>query len=413
MSTKIYPIYNSNYKFRADTIWMDWKIKKNGEFEKKQIAFICLQNKDNQFEIVHPITDFIFFNWRYASYNTQRKHALNLSSFLNFIIDNRNKFKLKSLRDLEITHGEKFLNNLTEDGKARQTVKDIERTLTLFYYYLSNKECLPLVASTTFESYYNENGKKIHISPFKNVILPSFSSNEMEHTFPIEHLPLFFEIACLTAKPIVLGLYFQIFGGLRVGEVVNIKRSSIKHTVNGESMLINLKENMFRTDLKDTNGADYVKKERKQSVMILQNWFNQLYDDHLELYTCEDGTSALFVNRDGKAMTAKSYRQYFDKVKKYFIYCLKNSNDINDKLLAHHLRISKWSTHIGRGIFSNMLAEYAKNPYEIAVPRGDSSLLSSLRYLKGTSRFRKKLEERLNHMHGFYIPRLIESKNEK
>ncbi|MFS0875314.1 hypothetical protein [Solibacillus isronensis] len=60
-----------------------------------------------------------------------------------------------------------------------------------------------------------------------------------------------------------------------------------------------------------------------------------------------------------------------------------------------------------------MLAEYAKNPYEIAVPRGDSSLLSSLRYLKGTSRFRKKLEERLNHMHGFYIPRLIESKNEK
>ncbi|CQR46442.1 hypothetical protein BN1058_00702 [Paraliobacillus sp. PM-2] len=107
-------------------------------------------------------------------------------------------------------------------------------------------------------------------------------------------------------------------------------------------------------------------------------------------------------------MSAKSYRQYFEKVKKYFIYCLRNSSNIDDKLLAHHLSMSKWSTHIGRGIFSNMLAEYAENPYEIAVPRGDNSLLSSLIYLKRTTRFRKKLEERINHMHGYYMPRLIE-----
>ncbi|WP_066297965.1 hypothetical protein [Bacillus sp. FJAT-29937] len=409
MSSNLSELYSSRHKFKTDTIWIDWKITNSGGFEKKQIAFICLQNKDDQTEIVHPITDFIFTNWKFSSYNTQRKHALNVSSFLNYIIDKKHRLKVKSLNDLDITHGEKYLNSLTEEGKARETVKDQERTLTLFYYYLSKKECLPQVPSKTFESYFNTNGKKVHISPFKNVIFPSYSSKETEHTFPIEHLPLLFEIACLIAKPIVLGLYLQIFGGLRVGEVVNVKRSSIKHTLNGESVLINLKENMLRTDLKDTDGANYVKKPRKQSVLILQNWFNQLYNDHQELFTCSDGTSALFVNRDGKAMSAKSYRQYFDKVKKYFIYCLKNSNNINDKLLAHHLNMSKWSTHIGRGIFSNMLAEYAKNPYEIAVPRGDSSLLSSLRYLKGTTRFRKKLEERLNHMHGSYIPRLIEN----
>src|SRR5690606_3874910 len=165
MSSDLYTLYSSSYKFKADTIWIDWKKTKSGEYEKKQIAFISLQNKDNQTEIVHPITEFLFSYWKFSSYNTQRKHALNVSSFLNYLIDKKHKLKLKSLIDLEITHGEKYLNSLTEDGKARQTVKDIERTLIIFYYYLSKKECLPLVTSTTFESYYNENGKKIHISP--------------------------------------------------------------------------------------------------------------------------------------------------------------------------------------------------------------------------------------------------------
>lgn len=112
-------------------------------------------------------------------------------------------------------------------------------------------------------------------------------------------------------------------------------------------------------------------------------------------------------------MSAKSYRQYFNKLKKEFIRLLQQSPNIQDKLLAHHLNISKWSTHIGRGLFSNLLAEIAQNPYDISVPRGDSSILSALSYLKKTSRFKIKLEERVNHMHGNYIPRLIEQRQEE
>ncbi|MED4354305.1 hypothetical protein P9265_18595 [Schinkia azotoformans] len=410
MSSNIYFLNSSKYRFKADTIWIDWSKNNRGTYEKKQIAFLCLCKKDDQTEIVHPLTDFIFNKWKFSSYNTQRKQVLNLSSFLNYLLENKNRLKINSIRDLKIVHGEMYLNTLTEKGDKRETVKDKERTLTQFYSYLSKKVLLPNVDPFVFESYTNTDGKEILISPFKEVIFPSQAPKDIEHTFPIEHLPLLFEVACIVAKPIVLGLYLQIFGGIRVGEVVNIKRRSIAHSINGQSVVINLKENMLRTDLKDTNGSNYVKKNRKQHIFILENWFHQLYNDHLKLYKCIDGTDALLVNREGKALSAKSYRQYFDKMKKYFIYCLKNSNNLNDKLLAHHLNMSKWSTHIGRGIFSNMLAEYAKNPYEIAVPRGDSSLLSSLRYLKGTTRFRVKLEERLNHMHGSYIPRLIEDK---
>lgn len=248
---------------------------------------------------------------------------------------------------------------------------------------------------------------------FYPAILPSQSNKNNEHHFPIKHLPLFFEVANLVAKPIALGLYLQIFGGLRVGEVVNIRRSSIKHSVNKRTIVVDLKENMFRTDLKDSDGANYVKKPRKQSILVIQDWFDQLYEDHMELFLYKEKTGALFVNRDGKAMSAKSYRQHFEKVKKYFIHCLKNCEDHNDKLLGHHLSMSKWSTHIGRGIFSNMLAEFAENPYDIAVPRGDSSLLSSLRYVKGTVRFREKLEERLSQMYEDYLPRIIDEKKTK
>ncbi|CQR46443.1 hypothetical protein BN1058_00703 [Paraliobacillus sp. PM-2] len=164
---------------------------------------------------------------------------------------------------MKISHGESYLNSLTRAEKARNTVKDKDRTLTLFYRYLSKKNCLPHVPFTAFESYTTTEGKEIHVSLFKNVIFPKHSNEDTEHTFPIEHLPLLFEITCLVAKPIALGLYLQIFGGLRVGEVVNVKRSSIRHTLDGGTIVINLKENMFRTDLKDTNGANYVKKNQK------------------------------------------------------------------------------------------------------------------------------------------------------
>ncbi|UTD44865.1 hypothetical protein [Campylobacter jejuni] len=309
---------------------------------------------------------------------------------------------------MKLDHAENFLNYKTIIGMKRESIKGIENTLSLFYRYLSKHECLPNVPSTSFDSYINTDGKEVPISPFNNVILPSKDTTSIEHTFPIEYIPVLFELASIIAKPITLGLYLQIFGGLRIGEVVNIKRSSIKHQVNAEVIVINLVERNLRTDIKDASGSNYVKKPRKQQIFILRDWFDSLYKDHLELYKSTDGSGALFVNRDGKAMSAKSYRQYFDKVKKEFIKILKNSSKIDDKLLAHHLKVTKWSTQIGRGIFSNLLAEYAENPYDIAVPRGDDSLLSSLTYLKGTVRYRDKLLERLNNMHTNYIPSLLD-----
>ncbi len=409
MTSNVIPM-GTNYRFRVDSIWLGWA-KKSNDLEKKQVAFICLQNKETLVELVHPISEFIMENWKYSSYNTQRKHALNTTVFLNYLLEERNKYKLKSLLDLELQHAEDFLNKLTKAEKSRETVSDHERTISKLYRFLSSQSCLPKVNPACFQSYINQEGETIHISPFKNVILPAKISTPHEHSFPSKYLPLLFEIATLIAKPIALGIYLQIFGGLRVGEVVNIKRTSMKQSLDGHSLLLNIKESFFRTDIKDGDGANYVKKPRPQQVFILKDWFTSLYEDHISIFKPTDGTNALFVNRDGKAMSAKSYRQHFDKVKKYFIKVLKQSPNIDDKLLGHHLSVTSWSTHIGRGIFSNMLAEIAQNPYDIAVPRGDDSLLSALTYLKKTTRFREKLEDRLNSMQNRYLPRLLKEKS--
>ena len=70
----------------------------------------------------------------------------------------------------------------------------------------------------------------------------------------------------------------------------------------------------------------------------------------------------------------------------------------------------KWSTHIGRGTFTNIVAENAENPYEIAHLRGDSSIDSSLTYMVSTERIHKKIEEKFSNMHEEYIPNLISKK---
>jgi len=167
----------------------------------------------------------------------------------------------------------------------------------------------------------------------------------------------------------------------------------------------------MRTDIKDTSGSNYVKRPRKQRVFNINGWLNILLEDHLELYNIDaDGSGALFINSEGKAMTGKSYRQYFDKVKRNFIKYLREQGNQEDILVANHLNISKWSTHIGRGTFTNLLAEFAENPYDVAFPRGDKQLTSSLSYMSKTERMRLKIEERIQYMHNEYLPQLIERK---
>lgn len=404
---------HNHFEFITISIWINWGIDNKGQVIKKQQSTIGLRDNRNSTHILHPFTDFILnWRWAYNSYNTKRKHANNLVRFLNFLLENRKNLYISSVSQIDISIANTYLNSLTNEFKKRNTVLDAGRTLTYFYVWLSKQNCLPNVDNNYIESKQMKNPKN-NSSYYESLFQPILPVNEKSnklHLLPTRYIPLFLEIASIYAHPIALGIYLQIFGGLRVGEVVNIKRTQLKRSVNSSDFLLDIREQYFRTDIKDTAGGNYVKKNRKQIVLQVNDWADIFLKEHLMHYEDKDidDTGALFINRDGKPMTAKSYSQYFYKVKNKFIDFLNDCGEVEDKIVAMNLRNVNWGTHIGRGTFTNLIAEEIENPAELMFMRGDSNLLSSLPYLAKTERVRKKVEERMNIMHTEYIPKIIQ-----
>lgn len=402
---------NRQLRFCIQTVTIEISKYRDGTPNIKQHSIIILKNNDNQKYIVHPLTDFILSNWKYKAYNTQRVHANNLVTFLNFIVfDNVTKAKISSLEDLDLHHASDFLNSLTLSKKSRVTVKSKIRTLTKFYQYLVKKHLLKNLSQDDFIFHPNsrQSSQQYIESPFQGVILPVAIRNRQAHMLPENYILPFLETVAKISNPILLGVYMQCFGGIRNGEIVNIRRSDIS-TIGAfakHGLVVNLVKQQIRLNIKDSEGSNYVKKPRSQVVYAIRDWLSILYKNHLQNYLPMDESNALFVNRNGQAMTGSSYRYHFNKAKKEFLKQLRSSTNPIDRNNASKLETYEWSTHIGRGIFTNLLAEEAANPYDIALPRGDSSIESSIVYQSNTLRMKEKLEQRMDLLYKNYIPKI-------
>lgn len=378
-------------------------------------ALILLKNTSSDISIVHPLTAFIFWKWKYKSYNTQRLQATHLCQFLNYIlITHQSNFKLKSLQDLKFEHATNFLNDLLKDKRTNATVKNIERTLLQFYKFLAVKKCSKQFSIDDFTKTNNpKENKNYTISPFK-VRYSNSSSNArytdmkvIEHTLPIKYILPFLRTSIHTAPSIALAIYFSIFGGLRIGEVVNITLKDITPygDIHGKGGIkISLNSRSLRSDIQDTSGTTYVKKSRLQFVYNIKNILPIIYSEHLKILKKHLNISnlpvntPLFINRDRKAMTGKSMRYHFEKVKKNFINELGKSTNSDDIITSLNLMSTKWSFHIGRGTFTNLIAKVANNPYEIALSRGDSSIFSALTYMADSNELKYSIEKILDDM---------------
>ena len=225
------------YRFVSIPIWVDMTNNRNGEIIKNQYCMIGLKCNKTELQIIHPISDFIVKHWISNKYNTQRKHCNNIIGFLNYILENDSLLNIRSMQNLKLEHVTLFLNSLSQDSKARTTVNEYQRTLTRFYFWLSKKGIITDIQPEDFIKVEGVNGN-YYESPFENVILPPYRPVQTEHMLPIRYIPLVLEIAMIFAKPIVLGLYMQIFGGLRVGELMNLKRTSTLRVFNSGSVAV-------------------------------------------------------------------------------------------------------------------------------------------------------------------------------
>ena len=404
----ILPIYK--YKFFTDVMWIKW-----GN-HKKKFALISVRriNEANGaiVKVIHPISEFILSKYSSRDYATMKKYADNIVGFLNYILENRKQLNIKSLYQLKLSHGVEFLNYKgTEDKVNSNTVRGYERTLTNLYVFLSKKGFLMEIPPNEFVKKENQWGKKYYESPFKGVKYPENRHTKLEHLFPLKYLPLLLEISVIIAPRITLGIYMQFMGGLRSGEVVNISRTQALRKIKNGDFILDVKNRDYRTDIKDHSGSE-VKRKRNQEIFNIKDWLSTLFDDHTYRFKPKDGSNALFVNAKGKAMTAKSYSQYFNNVKVSFCDYLVVYGDEDDIVVSDHLRTVDWRTHIGRGTFTNMVAERTDNPFLIANKRGDKQITSALPYIARTRRIREKIEQAFSNLNNNYIPSLVERRKD-
>ncbi|WP_110114946.1 hypothetical protein [Bacillus sp. CGMCC 1.16541] len=388
------------YRFLQEVCKIE-KVYPNGNKELKEYVLIMVEqnNEGCKRSIVHPLSEYLLQPSKRGGrlkVNSLSTKASYIVRFLNYVlIENSHVFRVNDVMDLRFEHGVEFLNYYATTGVKRDTVKACENELKQLYYFLAKKNVLKFISLSDFEhgnSKYDSRG--IVESPFYGIDYPDDDVDNVLHYLPQELVLIFLDTALTYVPRIALGVYFQFFGGLRVGEVVNISRSSVnlKGPFGKFGIVVNVKNRKFRKDLKHRSSGGAVKKIRKQAIYPYKgNVLEKIYKNHIENYKATDGSNALFVNDDGKAMTDYSYRYHFNKLKEIFIKRLKDSNDATIRNYAIFLKSKKWSTHLGRGVFSNMIAEVATNITQIRQARGDNTFDASMSYLSDTEKMTNEL----------------------
>lgn len=398
--------FKQKYKFVVRSIWGQYAANNDGSPIYKQYIVIKIKNSKTDSEIIHPITEFILAKWKNLSFNTMKASAYTVTMFLNFLIENKGYFQLKNLSELKFEHGTAFLNELTYKKTPKSTVKKHERILIVFFDYLIENGLIDnSEMSITKISVVNQlNIITKTNSPFNKVEYYKNSDSYSIHQLPEEYILKFLEVAYQMNSPIALGIYMQFFGGLRTGEECNLRVKDVQLLgASGEDgFLVNLSaDRNLRLDLNNTTGSNYIKNKRWQIVFGFKNWSVLFYKRHmLNIQSNQlNGDSPLFLNRAGLAMTGSSYYYHFKKIKSVFLKSLRESPHSKDRLNAITLENCKWSTHIGRGIFSNLLAEEADNVYDISFPRGDKNFNSVRPYIANSKKMKTKLEAKITEIY--------------
>jgi integrase len=358
-----------------------------GQEKKEKVLNICYKNELNCV-LPHPVTDFIrlYYQNKGLSLNSQKNAARELCKFLNFIneqISNNNinydELKYLGITGIRIEHFVGYFEMLYAQGVKKTNFDFSIKTLTNFIYYLNKNH---IVENQIILDERYEVGQGLKIAelgiqrPKKN-----FSNKHKLKDFGENKNLMIKEFLTLALKihpEIALGVAFQIYGGLRAGEVVNLKRGSVSKKNNVFILEIRDNQEELFNHLNDTT-KEQVKNERNQMVLP-KRLVEEIYEKHL-MYLENLGTEhcALFVGPKGLPISGSMYQKKFDNIKEYYIESLSKAEGRYEDFIL--LKESYWGSHIGRGLFSNILLDLNLNPTQVAILRGDSNIDSVLKYV--------------------------------
>lgn len=398
MIDKTIKIHKSNLRFVTETLHRENINTDTGEVKNEYRVVIKLVNTINGRSRVHRYTSFINL-WLDSKLATPQARAKEIVAFLNYITFETDINGLQTLSNLTIDHGVMFLEHLSEKTNSRQTVLKHDSTLTHFYYFLTKRSLLNHITKRDFVVKNNRGPKSIESLFRGRYVLPEKNKKKLIHQLELELTFEFLYTAFHESNQIALGVYFQFFGGLRVSEVLNLTYDDLNEVgpFGRNGIVAHIKDNNLRPEQKKHTPTS-PKKEREQVIFGVGDLLESMYIDHQQSYQLPT-TRAVFINRDGKPMSKGSYYSFFNKAKDRFLQRLKDSGDVDYMLASSFLMEKEWATHIGRGIFSHMIAKEAKNATEIAVLRGDARLDSALQYLSDSKRLESMLLKSLSRMY--------------
>ncbi len=353
----------------------------------RQLVSIDIRIKDAGVSIPTPFTAFLLeYQSRKAS--TVSMIASLIVRFLNYLFFEMES-PLASIAELTFQNGIDFLSGMAcqKGGKLQYA-----EYLTKFYYFCRDKGMAEIKD-------FRENSHSRYKTYTENIFKGRYKTEpktkvDAIHEIDTAYLPMFFDTARDIAPDIYLGVFFQFAGGLRASEVVSVEYGSIRVIKENGRMLLSLKleDKDLRSDL---SSAFIAKAKRNRSQIVLPIFGNRLeeaYEAHMKRYRKEN-ISAVFIDKNGNPMTENTYWKRFNRVRKEFIRRLYDCPDMETQMYALFLESYKWSTHIGRGTYSNITARSVNNLGELAVMRGDSSLSSSLPYLNDNRSVEKKVQD--------------------
>lgn len=359
----------------------------DGTIENRSTVGICLYDDDTKRETKAQPISVVAKAWPSVKLQPLTTYMTRFVRFLNYCFFECES-PVESIADIEPNTVLSYFTDISMTS-GRTYVRASEDNVSKALYYLWKHGIATGFKESDFAVVETPRGVTAYLKNVKNCYtLPPSKTRTVLHDMDTKTVLRMFDLAVRYTPRIALGLYFQIFGGLRYAEVVSLDYSKIHFNLgnNANAVYVDVEDTDLRPELR-RGFLSKAKKPRKQQVIYIPELFNQLYELNTKL-TAKASSNAVLINADGKAMTEASYARYFRTLKKHLINSLKKDSDFRVRNYGISLESIEWGTHIGRGIYSNLVAEVAKTSAEIARARGDSSQDSSLPYLADNSKTR-------------------------
>lgn len=348
-------------------------------------------------ELPSVFNKFTYNKYKNKPVSVAKNINTTIAQFLNYVrgqvaIGEDKAFSLlkdKKINGLNFYHLAEFLRySIDICDNSYSTIKQKERRLLDFYKQLSSANLIDVKWKYHMIDNKSESKhKRFYAKPFDeveyNVPYPPKKKNyDKIVDLNDDDIYRLLDICERHVPDILFAVALCMYGGLRKGEVVNLRVRDLRIFNDENIMVANIKDRpeLFIGRPLSESG---VKKPREQVIFNDNGKLYRYYQKHINyrlevLSKKNTANQALFVDTNGNALTGMNYVNRFNKLKKLFL----EDKELDDYTEFLRLSEGKWGSHICRGIFTNLCVRrgYARSLDELKGYRGDSNKLSSEPY---------------------------------